>query len=213
MKSSFPIRCQCGHEMVLETVGTDSFRDTSCPKCHSAIWIADNGFVSTRVFNKSLEELNSGDFTLSIILSAMAVECELARVFVKWKEIDLGLPSEVRQADKTAWDVQLRTWTKIALRFDKVCEFLTNQDFDGFVSNHINLHKSVQQRHPESAKHGSLKKFFEEHLFWKRNAIVHLGKIDYTRPDAELCRRTAETLFHIVSEMDFVRLRHLEAKP
>src|SRR5216683_230458 len=132
MKSSFPIRCQCGHEMVLETVGTDSFKDTSCPKCHSAIWIVDNGFVSTRIFNRSLKELNSSDFTLSIILSAMAVECELARVFVKWNEI--------------------------ALRFDNVCEFLTDQDFDGFIANNINLLKSVQQRHPESAKYGSLKK-------------------------------------------------------
>jgi len=213
MKSSFPIRCQCGHEIVLEAVGTNSFRDTSCPKCQSAIWIVDNGFVSTRVFNKSLEELNSGDFTLSIILSAMAVECELARVFVKWKEIDLGLPSEVTQGDRAAWDVQLRKWTKIALRFDRVCEFLTNQTFDELIASHINLLKSVQQRHPDSSKYGSLKKFFVEHLFWKRNAIVHLGKIDSTRPDAEVCRRTAETLFHIVSEMDFVRLRRLEVKP
>lgn len=213
MKSSFPIRCQCGHEMVLETVGTDSFKDTSCPRCHMAIWIVDNGFVSTRILNRSLKELNSGDFTLSIILSAMAVECELARLFVKWKEIDLGLPSEVTQDDRASWDAQLRRWTKITLRLDKVSEFLTSHDFDGFVSNHINLLKSVQQRHPESANCASLKKFFEECLFWKRNAIVHLGKIDSAQPDAEICRRVAETLFHIMSEMDFLRLRRLEAKP
>ncbi len=199
--------------MVLETVGTDSFKDTSCPKCHSAIWIVDNGFVSTRIFNRSLKELNSSDFTLSIILSAMAVECELARVFVKWKEIELGLPLEITRADRASWDVQLRKWTKIALRFDNVCEFLTDQDFDGFIANNINLLKSVQQRHPESAKYGSLKKFFEKHLFWKRNRIVHLGDIDFTQSDAESCRRTAETLFQTISEMDFVRRRRLEAKP
>src|SRR5258707_4992560 len=137
MKSSFPIRCQCGYEIVLEPVGTDSFKDTSCPNCHSAICVVDNGFVSTRVFNKSFSELHSGDFTLSIIFSAMAVECELARVFVKWKEIDLGLPPDVTQADRDSWDLLLRQWAKIIVRFDRVSEFLTNQDFDTFVANRI----------------------------------------------------------------------------
>src|SRR5258707_11566625 len=139
MKSSFPIRCQCGYEIVLEPVGTDSFKDTSCPNCHSAICVVDNGFVSTRVFNKSFSELHSGDFTVAIIFSAMAVECELARVFVKWKGIDLGLPTDVTQAHRDLWDAQLRHWTKIIVRLDKVCEFLSNQSFDAFVTNNAKL--------------------------------------------------------------------------
>ncbi len=212
MKSSFPIRCQCGYEIVLETVGTDSFKDTSCPNCHSAICVVDNGFVSTRVFNKSFSELHSGDFTVAIIFSAMAVECELARVFVKWKGIDLGLPTDVTQAHLDLWDAQLRQWAKIAVRLDKVCEFLTNRNFDAFVTNHSKLVASIKERHPESAGHVSIKKFVVERLFWKRNAIVHLGKIDFTLSDAEACRRTAETLFQIISEMDFVRRRRLDGK-
>lgn len=212
MKSLFPIRCKCGQEMVLETAGTDSFKDTSCPHCHSAIWVVDNGFVSTRVLNKSLIELHSGDFTLSIIFCAMAVECELARVFVKWKEIDLGVPTDVTQADRDSWEEQLRQWAKIVVRLDRVCEFLTGQIFNTFVTNRTKLVKSIQERHPESTKLASLKKFFEEGLFWKRNAIVHLGKIDFELSEAEVCRRIAETLFQIISEMDFTRLQRLEAK-
>ncbi len=212
MKSSFPIRCKCGHEMVLETTGTQSFNDTYCPKCRSAIWIFDSGFVSTRIFNKSWMELHSGDFTLAIIFSAMAVECELARVFVKWKEIDLGVPADVTQSDRDSWDAELRRWVKIAVRLDKVCEFITGQDFDAFVANQGKLSKSIQERHPDSAGCSSFKKFFEEQLFWKRNVVVHLGKIDFGQSDAEVCRRTAETLFQIITEMDFLRLRRLDAE-
>jgi hypothetical protein len=211
VKSSFPIRCKCGHEIVLETTGTKPFKDTSCPKCHAAIWIVDNGFVSTRIFNKSLEQLNSGDFTLAIIFSAMAIECELARVFVKWKQVDLMATRMPASADEASWDAELRAWVQIAVRLDAVCKFLTGDTFDVLLAKQSKLSAAVRKKHPDSVNYASAKKFFEEHLFWKRNAIVHLGKIDFAQSDAEGCLHTAETLLQIISEMDFLRLKSLDA--
>ena len=142
----------------------------------------------------------------------MAVECELARVFVKWKGIDLGVPGNATQGDKDSWDGELRQWVKIGVRLDRVCEFLTDHDFDAFVANQSKLAKSVDERHPDSAGCSSLKEYFEKGLFWKRNVIVHLGKIDFRQSDAEVCRRAAETLFQIIGEMDFERRKRLDAK-
>jgi hypothetical protein len=85
MKSTFSIRCNCGQEIILVAMGSELFEGTDCPQCHSRLEIIDNGFVSLRVFNRSWLELQSGDFTLSIILGAMAMECEMARLYVKWK--------------------------------------------------------------------------------------------------------------------------------
>jgi hypothetical protein len=173
--------------------------------------VVDDGLVSARIFNKSRAELSSGDFTLSIIFSAMAVECELARVFVKWKGIDLGVPTDATQADRDSWDKQLRKWNNIVLRLDGVCTFLTDHDFNAFVPTQNGLNNSVHKRHPDAVYFQSLKKYFEEHLFWKRNLIVHHGKIDFTQSDAEACLHAAETLFQIISEMDLERRKPLAA--
>lgn len=207
MKSSFPFKCGCGYELTFETTGTDKFPDTSCPKCHSPIWIIDNGVVSTRVFNKAFEQLKAGDYTLAIILSAMAVECDLARLYVKWKEIDL-IPAGVMtpsQTEKDSWEETLRSWMGIAVRLDKVCEFLTKEVLDSFISNRPDLKQAIHITHPASVPCGSFNQFFQEHLFWKRNQVVHFGRINFERPDAEECLQLAATLLKINVAEDSVR--------
>lgn len=211
MKSSFPIKCSCGHVVALEATGTASFPDTTCPVCHSGLWIVDDGVVSTRVYNKALEELRGGDFTLSIILSAMAVECDLARLYVKWNEVDLipGGQMQATQDQVDLWAQNLRSWMNIAVRLDKICEFLTGENFDTFIRSCSDLVTSIRAKHPGSADYASYSKFFQEHLFWKRNQIVHMGKIDLGRTDAEECLQIATTLFEIGKEMDGVRRKRL----
>jgi hypothetical protein len=207
MKSSFPIKCGCGHELTLEATGNDKFLDTACPNCHSPIWIIHNGIVSTRVFNKAFQQANAGDFTLAIILSAMAVECDLARLYVKWKEIELigvGVMTP-SQADKDSWEETLRGWTRITTKLDKICEYLTTEDFDLFIANRPDLKMAIHVTHPASNGVSSFKYFFQEQLFWKRNQIVHFGRIDFAQPDAEDCLQLAATLLKINAEEDFVR--------
>jgi len=63
----------------------------------------------------------------------MAVECELARVFVKWEEIDLGVSGNPTPKDKNSRDAELREGGKIAVKPDRLSEFLTRHDFDAFA--------------------------------------------------------------------------------
>ena len=207
MKSTFPIKCSCGHELVLEATATDPFRDTACPKCGSAIAIVDNGFVSTRIYNKAWQFLMSGDYTLSTVLGAVAVESELARVYIKWREIETGLPHEITDADRATFDEELRRKFKIVDRLDMVSAYLTKLKFSEYVESDTTLKAFVLKTHPDFAAQPSLKKYFEEQLFWKRNVIAHFGNIDSTKEEGESCFKATATLFTIFAAMDAAKLR------
>src|SRR5919109_993816 len=87
----------------------------------------------------------------------------------------------------------------------RVCDFLTGQNFDVFVENQGDLAKSVHARHPTSVSAKSVRAFFSQRLFWKRAEIVHGGRTDFGSGTAEEAFRSALTLFHVISEMDFSR--------
>lgn len=207
MKSFFPIKCQCGHEHTLETVGTEPFKDTTCPSCGSAMIIVDDGFASWRIYNKARQFLMSGDYTLSTVLGAVAVESELARVYIKWRSIETGLPYEITDADRENFEDELRKCFKIVDRLDMVSEYLTKLKFNEFVQADADVSDFVLKAHPESATNPSLKKFFEEELFWRRNAIAHAGKIDSTKQQGEKCFNAANTMFKILATMDAAKLK------
>jgi hypothetical protein len=207
MKSSLKLLCKCGYVITLDTIGTQRFKHPNCPECGIGIYLVDDSVVGTRVFNRSRKELESGDFTLAIILTAMAIECELARLFMHWKEVELMSERTATQNDSNEWEAEFRGWGSILARLDKVCHFVTNQDFDSFVSTDPQLSALLTERHPESLTVGSPKKFFQEHLFWKRNQVVHFGKIDFTSSEAEQCVHIASTLFGILRQMDISKVK------
>jgi hypothetical protein len=207
MKSFFTIKCSCGRDQTLETIGVDSFADTKCDKCGRALIVVDDGFASWRIYNKARQFLQSGDYTLSTLLAAVSVECEVGRLYVKWRSIEAGLPCEVTDADREKFEDELRRCFKIVDTFDMVSQYLTTLKFDEFVRSDTSLNAFVVTAHPEATTEGSLRKFFEGQLFWKRNAIAHAGKIDSTRPEAEQGFNIANTLFKILAAMDATKQR------
>ena len=126
----------------------------------------------------SVWRLASGDYTLSTVLGAVAVESELGRIYIKWRETETGLPNEMTDADRENFEDELRKYFKIVDRLDMVSEYLTKLKFNEFVRADASLNAFVVKAHPDAASGPSLKNFFETELFWKRNAIAHAGKID-----------------------------------
>ncbi len=170
------------------------------------MYSADNSTVGVRVWYRAQAELQGQDFTLCIILSAMAVECELAHVFFKWKKIDQqmsNLNADMRptQAELEAWEDQYRKWSRITQKLDQVCQLLTGSDFDSFVAARPALSQLLVTRHPESAGI-SPKKFFEENLFWRRNGIIHFGRVDLGELEAASCLQLALSLYNVLNAAD-----------
>jgi hypothetical protein len=203
MKSSWPIKCSCGEIVTLKTTGTRRFPSIACPKCGSTLVPFNDDLIHTRLFNRGYLELHDGDYTLPIVFSAMSVECYVAYLYFKWNKIEIGLAgSQPTEADEDSWAEQLRLWNSVGARFDKVCEFLTTDNFESFIKSKNVLAQSIAQRHPDSAGFPSLKQFFQERLFTRRNKIVHHGKIDYGQLEATECVEIARTLLSVFDDMD-----------
>jgi hypothetical protein len=211
------VPCQCGTANEVEATGTERFpADVKCPVCQTTTHLIDNSTVGRRVLYRSQAELQSGDFTLSIILSAMAVECELAFMFFKWKRIDsnlakLGHENQLTARDSDSWEQEYREAGSITRKLDRVCHDLTNADFDTFIDQ-PHLTQFMQRECPESAG-TSPKHFFAENLFWKRNEIVHAGKVDFAGSNAEQYLKLASSLFVIMSAMDSAKYNHTFPAP
>ncbi len=191
MKTQTTVRCRCGNKILAEANGSESFPDIVCPACNMLIRITAPLYfseVGVRVKLRSKAELESGDFTLSIILSAMAVECELAFLFFWWKRMDRYRSDptsgiSATQAENDLWENEYRSnYIGIVKKLNGISKLLTGSDLDSFTGNGMTKH-------------------FEECLFWKRNQIVHFGKMDFGKEDAEKCYSIASTLFNIMYKM------------
>jgi len=200
--------------MTLQASGTQDIKDTQCTECGMAFWFVNplGNFVGMRIFSRAWAELTNEDFTLVIVLSAMAVECELARLFIKWNGIDLMDTRTPTPADKDDWAEQWRKWTAIAVRLDKVSTLLTGEDFDSFLSHNPTLLKPIHAKYPTFTGVLFTKDFFIKEFFYKRNRIVHLGEIDFKQPDGEMCFTLAATLFEVMKEMDGQRIKAMDAR-
>jgi predicted RNA-binding Zn-ribbon protein involved in translation (DUF1610 family) len=82
----------CHKEFRHEVVGTALPDYFECPKCGAKPYnIRPLGNMATKLLiERANQELTSCDVTLSILLSAIAVEAEMAYLFFKWKGIGSG---------------------------------------------------------------------------------------------------------------------------
>jgi len=213
MKHTWPISCSCGHRIDLQTVGSGEFPTVRCPKCGSTLAPVGDYLFHLRIFNRGYKELGEGDFTFAIILAAMSVECFVSLLYIKWRRIDFELAKNKppSQSDEDSWEEDLKKWNNMGARFDKVCDFLTTETFDGFVANNTAA-QSLFQRHPGLTASSSPKQWFQEELFKKRNRIVHRGEMDYQKPAATTCIDIGRTLLEIFAEMDEIRIARLQAR-
>jgi hypothetical protein len=90
MKSSFPVTCSCGEMFPVNVAGKQFPKDAQCPKCYLTIWLVEpvGNVVGMAILGRAAAEFQNGDWTLAIVLGAMAVECDLAYLFMKWNRVD-----------------------------------------------------------------------------------------------------------------------------
>jgi hypothetical protein len=201
MKFPMLVPCKCGNQIAVETTGDERYPDVQCSDCKTPIWIIDDGTVSSRVFCRAEIELGRQDWSLAIILSAMSVECELAYLYSKWKALDADLvPSEVKPSHIELWEEEFRNLSTISRRLDAVGELLTGDGFDSFLVLRPDVLSTLQKTYPNMG--ASPKQFFIAELFWKRNKILHSGKVQFGPTEAEACVKTALTMIQIIRLID-----------
>jgi hypothetical protein len=208
VKFSLPITCDDCGKFLVDVNGTQLPKEAQCPNCSKTIWLIEplGNIAGMVIMHRAATELASGDSTMTIVLAAMAVESQLAYLFMKWNRDDLTLQRNPTDADEEEWE---ESW--LAARFDRVSSRLTGKSFDSFLSANGDLLKSVRTQYQSSGE-ASAKDFFVKGLFRKRNRIVHFGKIDFQQSEAELCFALSTALWHILVAMDTDCYRKLQSK-
>jgi len=165
--------------------------------------------IAERLLHRSQYEISEGDYTLSIICSAMAVESALTQVFLRWKGLDNQKLTRRLASDdeKDSWLQEYRKQTSpggFEKSVDFVSKFLCGTQFDDFVdaflqrSNEVALIKAGFPQDKSQLKVSHIQK----ELFVRRNQIMHLGKLDYQLEDASNALTSALSVFAVLKVMD-----------
>jgi len=91
MKNSLPVVClSCGSQFSQEISGSQLPDYADCPKCRARIYNVSplGNFITSLLMHRARQEFQSKDVTLAIVLSAVAVEGQMAYLFFKWNKVD-----------------------------------------------------------------------------------------------------------------------------
>lgn len=218
MKTSVPLICGCGEPFLAEATGTALPKIKRCPRCGSPLFFTDplGNVVGLRILSRAHSELiDQEDFTLTIILSAMAVECEMSRLFIHWKGMDQMRAKQTGiMPAKEEVDMWAKEWKKLfslGKRLDELSTLLTGQNFDSFLSQNSGLLNAIYSKYSAFKSHTSPKEGFQQELFNRRNTVLHHGQIDFMQGEAEICYTLASGLTNILKQMNNQRIAVLDA--
>lgn len=206
MNIPLPLKCpNCGEPRTHRVHLNNPTADFICEKCKSNCTGIPSLDVTIGVLilARSYNELNAEkDNDMAIVLAAMAFECELSRLYRKWKEVE-ALNTGPFDLEKS--EDELRNMGSVAEKIIKISAFVYDGGIEAFAAASDKWKKTISNDFP--ALHlGSLSKDFQREVFWPRNAVLHQGKTGHTNAEATSCYSIAWLGIHILKEMDKAKL-------
>lgn len=148
------------------------------------------------LYRSHYELLKNQDFPLSIVFSATALDCELSRLYFKWKQI-----GSFKYVTDAQLEPMLRTYRTIDMKFEEVSRLMDSRGFTEFVKSRADLREIVENGFP-SLSMDELSKSFQTNLFWPRNRILHLRDSGFSKEDANRCFNFATLGLKILEVLD-----------
>lgn len=187
MKIPLLLTCNnCSQERYVDIDLVDSSYDWGC-ECgeKNLAFFSGNLTIGVRLlFRSKYECLEKKDYSLSIVFSATAMECELSRLFFKWREIEaLNNGSEDNDEE---FEGTLRNLGNIDKKIEKIAKMMDSRGIIRFVRETLFLREMIEKGFP-SLCIDDLAKGFQKNLFWPRNKILHLGNSLFGLEDAIKC--------------------------
>ena len=211
MRFTYGTACECGGEMVFSAIGDESFGPGECSSCGNTGHLLDPLSVSVtaeRLLHRSKTELESGDFSLSIVVATIAVESFLTRLFLKLKGMEsysttFELPNKLLEAK---WEKEYPRSGGFIKPSDFVTKRFSGLTFDDFVlsNNIVAANAFLSLPNPNEALPS---RYFQDELFNRRNRIAHWGFVNSTRQEAEHSHQTAVAVITILREMDRLKYK------
>lgn len=203
-----PIRlkiCPCGGESLVWFQLEERDIQYKCQKCGEEQSLAIHNLSKPiRIVLRAQHELfENNDYSLSIVLSAMAFECEMNRLFKKWKMIG-AIREKQLFLQQAELDEALREMRTVFKKLTSTASLMSAHGISGFISNSPDLQRLISEKYAavsiENLKK-DLKKEFERNLFFPRNNVVHIGK-QYDERAAKSAREFALLGMTILEKMD-----------
>jgi len=201
MKIPFTTNClngNCGKEITAFIDIEDDSVPNICPHCSfdNSGTIGTDVTIGPKLRAKSMYEFKTNeDYSMTIVFAAMAFECELFRLFLKWSRI--GFYNEINNVEL---EDTLRNMG-ILDKINVVSKLLTEKKLDEFVVDSADLKGIIEKGFP-SLELGQVDKGIVENVFWPRNRILHLGKGDYSKDAAIKCFNISNLGLRILKDMD-----------
>jgi hypothetical protein len=205
MKFEIENICDCGGRYVFSAYGDAEFGRATCSGCGKSMYAIDPLSVSItaeRLLYRSLAEIETGDYSLSIVIATMAVESYLTRLFLKLKGMEtyaatFKLPTP---AEEVAWEKEYPRSGGFPSPVGFVSQRLVGTTFDKFIDGNGPA-KAIFVRLPNPSQVNPTQ-YFQDRLFMRRNRIVHWGYVNSTKDDAAECHTIAVAVVSILREMD-----------
>lgn len=212
MKFAIQKTCNCGGQYVFSVYGDAKFGTATCSNCASSAHLIDPFSVSVtaeRLLYRSKAELDSGDYSLSIVIAVMAIESFLTRLFLKLKGMDsyastFSLPT---LAQEEQWEKEYPRSGGFSGPIGFVSQRLAGTAFDKFVAGNA-VTKTIFSELPNPSQKAPTQ-YFQDELFSRRNRIAHWGYVNSNQSEAELCHMIAVGLVSILREMDRIKYGNL----
>lgn len=207
-----PIRlkiCECGGETLVWFLLDDTDIRYKCAHCgkEQGLSIHNLRKAIKIILRAQYELFENKDHSLSIVLSAMAFECDLNRLYKKWKRLESIRERKIFLSYEH-FDDALRRMNRIFDKFKSTTELMTDHGVAGFVNNSPDLQKLISDKFvcvPLEKVKMDLKKAFEKNLFFPRNNIIHSAK-QYDEKAAKCAREFALLGMTILEKMDDAKI-------
>jgi hypothetical protein len=159
-------------------------------------WLTPGPLVLRRARHELKEQ---SDIPLSMVFSAMAVDCEVSRLYLKWTRI--GALKQRRHLSNAELDESLRSLGFSTQRLKRTAELMHPAGLSDFVSVHREIRDWIQGGFP-SLDVARLPETITEALYWPRNRILHVGDTKYDDVAARRSFNVAQLTIHIYQKLD-----------
>lgn len=197
MKMMQFMKCDyCGEENFINYLLSDTSINNTC-KCgkRSSCGMGSEITIGTRILERSKYELRKNeDYNLSIVFSAMAFECELSNMYLKWRSVSKGISDQ-------GLEESLRKFGTIKDKIQGLSKLMFSKRLEEFIQDDSDVCTAIENGFPSLCV-TNLAKSFQEQLFWPRNRVLHLGYSGYINEDAKRCLNIAGLGLQIFDEMD-----------
>jgi hypothetical protein len=165
--------------------------------------------TAERLLFRSKAELESGDYSLAIVIAVMAIESFLTRLYLKLKGMDtyastFSLPTPAQEVE---WEREYPRSGGFSGPIGFVSQRLAGTTFDKFVEGNPAANRIVRGLPNPSQMPPT--QYFQDELFKRRNRIAHWGYVDSNQGEAELCHTIAVGLISLLREMDRTKYGNL----